>query len=419
MPEGLALALALAALVATLAAAIARIPRVPEAAVGLLGAAILVAAGAISLTRTGHALAALGPTVGFLAALLVLGEGCRRAGLFESLGAAIARSSRASPTRLLGLVFVAASAVTAILGLDATVVLLTPVVFATATRLRTSPRPHVYACAHLANSGSLLLAVSNLTNLLALQASHLTFTRFAALMGLPWLTAIAVEWVVIRRHFAVELERPHPESTEPASSAPRAARFPIAVIALTLAGFVISAPLHVAPVWFAAAGAVALSLPPLVRGTTTPADLMRAAEPGFLVFVLALGVIVAAASDNGLHSAVASLLPSGHSLPDLLGIAALSAILANLVNNLPATLILLPVSAALGSAGVLAMLIGVNVGPNLTYSGSLATLLWRRILQARDASLDLREFTLLGALTVPSVLVLATLLLWFGAHHWS
>ena len=83
------------------------------------------------------------------------------------------------------LVFAVASAVTAVLSLDATVVLLTPVVFATAARLRTSPRPHVYACSHLANSASLLLPVSNLTNLLAFHASGLSFTRFAALMALP------------------------------------------------------------------------------------------------------------------------------------------------------------------------------------------------------------------------------------------
>ena len=137
----------------------------------------------------------LGPTVAFLAALLVLADGCRRAGLFEALGAAMAVGARGEPRRLLALVFAAAAATTAVLSLDTTVVLLTPVVFATAARLRLSPRPHVYACSHLANSASLLLPVSNLTNLLALQASDLSFLRFAGLMTLPWLAALAVEWI--------------------------------------------------------------------------------------------------------------------------------------------------------------------------------------------------------------------------------
>jgi arsenical pump membrane protein len=93
-------------------------------------------------------------------------------------------------------------------------------------------------------------------------------------------------------------------------------------------------------------------------------------------------------------------------------VAALSATLANLVNNLPATLILVPVAATAGPGPVLAVLIGVNVGPNMTYAGSLATLLWRRVLHAEDTEVQLREFLRLGALTVPAALVACTVLLW-------
>jgi hypothetical protein len=102
-------------------------------------------------------------------------------------------------------VFAVASLITAVLSLDATVVLLTPVVFATAARVGARPRPHVYATAHLANSASLLLPVSNLTNLLAFTASGLTFTRFAALMAPAWLAVIGIEYVVFRRFFAADL----------------------------------------------------------------------------------------------------------------------------------------------------------------------------------------------------------------------
>jgi arsenical pump membrane protein len=276
--------------------------------------------------------------------------------------------------------------------------------------MRTSPRPHVYACAHLANSASLLLPVSNLTNLLAFHASGLSFPRFAALMVLPTVGAVGVEWVVLRRFFAIDLGRPR----RPASAPERAllSRFTLAVLALALAGFALSSLLGIAPVWVAAAAAVAISAPALASRTTSPLALARAAEPGFLLFVLGLGVIVAAASDNGLASAVRSVVPVGASLPDLLAISALSAVLANLVNNLPATLMLIPVAAASGQGAVLAMLIGVNVGPNLTYAGSLATLLWRRVLRAQDADVELGEFLRLGALTVPAVLVTAVVLLW-------
>jgi arsenical pump membrane protein len=141
---------------------------------------------------------------------------------------------------------------------------------------------------------------------------------------------------------------------------------------------------------------------------------VRAAEPAFLVFVLGLGVAVEGASQHGLSSAVDALLPHSTTLLALLAVAAISAVVANLLNNLPATLIILPVVAASGPGAVLAMLVGVNVGPNLTYVGSLATLLWRRIVHAHDHETDMGEFTRLGLRTVPPILVVSTLGLWLA-----
>jgi arsenical pump membrane protein len=416
MPAGVALGLALIALMVALATAVARPPWLPEAIAAAGGAVALVLVGALSFSQARDAVGELAPTVGFLAALLVLADGCRREGLFDALGSLMAAGAHDVPRRLLAMTFVVAVAVTAVLSLDATVVLLTPVVFATAARLRTSPTPHVYACSHLANSGSLLLPVSNLTNLLAFHASGLSFVRFGALMTLPTCAAVAVEWVVLSRFFAVDLDRPRSPAPASGQPEPRLPRFPVAVLAATLAGFAASSAIGVAPVWVAVAGAAAITAPALARRAVTPRALAAATEPGFLLFVLGLGVIVRAASDNGLADGVRAVLPVGTALPDLLAIAAIAALLANLVNNLPATLILVPVLAAAGPAPLLAGLIGVNIGPNATYVGSLATLLWRRVLHARDTDVAFGEFTRLGALTVPAGLVLATVLLWFSAQ---
>jgi arsenical pump membrane protein len=399
----------LAFLAACLAAAVARPRWAPDWAVAAVGAVVLVLVGILSFSGARAALRELGPTVGFLAALLVLADGCRRAGLFDALGAWMAIGSRGLPSRLLAMVFLVAAVTTAVLSLDATVVLLTPVVFATAARLRTNARPHVYACTHLANSASLLLPVSNLTNLLAFRASGLSFARFGGLMALPWLVALAIEWVVLRRSFAGDLRRPATRSIR-AVERPEVPTFALAVVGLTLAGFVLSSLIGIAPVWIATAGAVAM----VARERPAPADLVRAAEPTFLVFVLGLGVVVRAASQHGLSTAVDSILPHGTTLPALLLIAVVSAAVANLLNNLPATLIILPVAAASGSGAVLAMLVGVNVGPNLTYVGSLATLLWRRIVHAHDEETDMAEFTRLGLLTVPAALVACTVALWLA-----
>jgi arsenical pump membrane protein len=151
-----------------------------------------------------------------------------------------------------------------------------------------------------------------------------------------------------------------------------------------------------------------------VRNRTPVPKLVAESAPTFLLFVLGLGIVVHAASVHGLSSAIDSLVPEGTALPALLGVAALSALLANLVNNLPATLLVLPVASAAGPGAVLAMLVGVNAGPNLTYTGSLATLLWRRVMWAHEEAVDLLQFTRLGLLTVPPVLVASTVALWLA-----
>src|SRR3954462_4313973 len=283
-------AAALLALLATLGAAVARPRFAPDGAVAAAGAVARVASGVLSPDDARDAAGDLGPTLAFLAALLVLADGCRVAGLFEGLGGAVASGARGRPRRLLAMVFAAAAGTTAVLSLDATVLLLTAVVFATAARLRISARPHVYACSHLANSASLLLPVSNLTNLLAFERSGLSFTRFAALMALPWLAAragqgglvaLAVEWVVLARAFRSELEAPANERTVRAAAVP-VPRFALGVVAATLAGFALRSLVGLAPVGGGGAGARGLA----VRGGRGPVALVRAAEPPFLVFVL-------------------------------------------------------------------------------------------------------------------------------------
>ena len=92
---------------------------------------------------------------------------------------------------------------------------------------------------------------------------------------------------------------------------------------------------------------------------------------------------------NGLAAALGHLIPGGTGLPALLAIVALAAVLANVINNLPAVLVLLPLTAPAGPGAVLAVLLGVNIGPNLTYAGSLATLLWRRIVHEHDTEVDI------------------------------
>jgi arsenical pump membrane protein len=161
--------------------------------------------------------------------------------------------------------------------------------------------------------------------------------------------------------------------------------------------------------------AIALCGYVLARRRATPRQLAGSAHVSFGVFVLALGVVVAVLAHTWLGSAVRSLVPAHAGLAALLGVAVLGAVLANLVNNLPATLLVAPMVAPLGATAVLGLLVGINVGSSLTWTGSLANLLWRRSLVRHGGASTGRDFHLLAVVATPVALAAGVLVL----HAWT
>ena len=393
--------------------AIVRPRGLPEIVIAGPAAVVVLLTGVVTLDEARDELASMAPTVVFLVAVLVLAHAADALGVFRWVSQILQQKSLADPHRLLIYVFGAAALTTAVLSLDATVVLLTPAVIAAARSIGASTRPHSYASAHLSNSASTLLPVSNLTNLIAFAATGLTFLHFTALMALPWVVTIAVEYLIFRLFFRSELARG--DSAEPpvaARSAP-APILPLTVIGMTLLGFAVSGFFGIEPAWIAVVGASVLGAIALARHRTTAAKMLYAADLWFCAFVLVLGIIVAGVANGPVGAWIAQILPGATSYGSLLFVAAVAAVASNLVNNLPATLLMI---AALGTAAppalVLAMLIGVNLGPNLTYVGSLATMLWRRVATSAGAPPTLATFTLLGVITTPLTLLAAVSALW-------
>jgi len=408
-----ALTVTIPILVLVLAVLWRRADALAAAGVSVFGAAFAVLVGAIGAGPAADQIYDVGPAVIFLAILLVLGHLADADGVFTWAAAALARRAGRSPGALLRRVFLLAAATTAILSLDATVVLLTPVIVMTVGRMRLPAAPHAYACGHLANSASLLMPVSNLTNLLAFAATGLSFLSFTAVMVLPWLAAVLVEYALLRRLFAADLAG---QAVQAPTESPPAPRLALTVLTLTVVGFAVCSMIGIAPVWSAAAGATVLAARQLIDRTSTVAGILESANLSFLLCVVALAVIVRGILENGGDDVLSAILPRGVALGALLAVAGIAAILANLVNNLAATLALVPVAATIGTPAVLAVLIGVNIGANLTYVGSFANLTWRRMLLPSGEAPSAGRFTAVGLLTVPVTLIASTSALWVSWH---
>ena len=380
-----------------------------EAAVAVVCAGATFATGLLSFEEARAAVEHLAPVVAFLVTILVVSDVCSRAGVFTAAAQRVGRWSGDSAVRLFTGVFALAAVVTATLSLDATVVLLTPVVLAASMARAVPDEPGTYACLRMANSASLLLPVSNLTNLLALPHLDLTFTEFALQMAPVLAVVLVVEYAGLRLLFRDRLTTPPQPDTSPPVAVPT---FPVIVVVAMLVGFAVVSPVGGEPWWASLAAAVVLAVWAVRRGLARPIHLVHAAHPGFAIWVLALGVVVAGLSEGFLGDTVRDAVPSSTSLQGLLAIAVIATVLANIVTNLSATLLVVPLVAPLGTTAVLAALLGLNIGSGLTWTGSLANLLWRRTLRRHGRSPGNAAFHRVSLTITPVSLFAAVVALW-------
>ena len=402
----------LVALVALLAVAVAHPPEWLEALVAVAAAGLVLATGTLDAADLSTERDHLLPVVAFLMAILVVAECCRAAGLFGAIGARLSRDTE--PHRLFRVTFVVATAVTVALSLDATVVLLTPVVLAAGAGAELR-RPLQLVCVRLANSASLLLPVSNLTNLLAMPYLGIGFGRFALLMAPTWLLTLVAEYAGHRWFFRpafTEIAAPVADRAD----LPPLPRTPLVVVGAMLAAFAIGSAVGVDPAWIAGAAAVVLVVRGLARGELTGRRVAASTHASFAIFVLGLGLVVAALGHGPVGDLVARLVPGDDGLVALLAVAVLGAALANLLNNLPATLLLVPLVAPLGTVPVLATLIGINLGSSMTWPGSLANLLWRRTVRSSGGTVRGDDFHRVALLVTPVAVLVGVVVLdlWAG-----
>ena len=320
------------------------------------------------------------PVLAFLVAITVVAEIADLAGVFDVAAHWASRAGRHRIWALWLLVVAIACASTIVLSLDTTAVLLTPVAITVARQVGVSPLPFAMTTLWLANTASLLLPVSNLTNLLALHHMNLLGVGQGGYLQLSWAPALAaiLATVVLLavRHRRSLSGRYAPDA--PPEPHDRVLLWVAAACCVLLGPAFVTGVVPAIP---SAGAAGVLLVAVVVRDRSL---LRRISVPWLMVLgVSVLFVVVDIALNHGLREVLASLVGSGTDAGALFRLGAIGAVSANVVNNLPAYLALEAVSAD-APVRLMALLVGVNAGPLVTLWGSLATLLWRQRCRTQD-----------------------------------
>jgi arsenical pump membrane protein len=384
----------------------------PEAVWALTGAALLVLSGVISPADALAGVASGADVYLFLAGMMLLAEVARHQGLFDWLAAAATILAKGSARRLFLLIYGVGTVVTAFLSNDATAVVLTPAV-AAAVRAAKAPQPlpFLLICAFVANAASFVLPISNPANLVVYSSRMPPLMEWLPRYLLSSALAIAATYAMLRWTQRADLRQPLATAL-PLPRLTTGGKAAALGIATTAVGLLVSSALDM-PLGLPTAIAGTLTAAfVLIRARTRPWPIVRDISWGVLLLVAGLFVLVQALDQTGLIDVLSAPL-RGHAAGSGKGTAwvagAAVGFVSNLVNNLPAGLV---AGAAVQSANApdlvtRAILIGVNLGPNLSVTGSLATILWLAALRREGVNVSPIRFLKLGLVVMPPALVLA------------
>jgi arsenical pump membrane protein len=344
--------------------------------------------------------------------MMLLAELARAEGLFDWVAAVAVALARGSPQRLFALVYAVGTIVTVLLSNDATAVVLTPAVYAATRAAGAPPLPYLFICAFIANAASFTLPISNPANLVVFGGHMPPLLTWLFRFGPASLVSIGVTYLVLRltQHRALTdaqiaraIERP------PLRRGGQMAAGGIVAVGVCLLS--------------CSAFDVALGWPSFICGSVTsaaiialnrqsPGPILRNVSWEVLPLVAGLFVLVEGLDRTGIIRILNDLLREAVTTSAdgaAWGVGILVAIVCNLVNNLPAGLVAGSVVAAdhvpVQVTG--AVLIGVDLGPNLSIAGSLATILWLVTLRRERQDVTMLKFLRLGFLVMPPALILS------------
>ena len=391
-----------------------------------LGGGAALATGLVPLRQAAGVLPEVADPLALLVGMMALSVVAEKAGVFDWAASLAIRAGGGRVSRLFVLVFGVGCLVTAMLSLDTTAIVLTPIVYGTVSRLHLKPLPFMFACVYAANTASLFLPVSNLTNLLAYEAFEPGFARFALVMLLPATLAVLTNLLIFGWLFRRDL-RGYYDPVAPPFIPKNPAFFRVAagsilgVLSVLLFASRLGIPIGAVVL---AAGAVMVGVARL-KGWAGFREVAGSVSWDVLVLVVGLFVVVQATEVAGLGTlaqGVYAAVASGNDLSQIVAVASATALGSNVLGNLPTTFVALDALRPLVSEGrlgpvtVYATVVGTSVGPNLTVVGSLATLIWLSVVRGRGVKVTARDYLKLGAISTPPILLSAAIGLWISVR---
>jgi arsenical pump membrane protein len=380
------------------------------------GALLLVATGLLPIGRAVHSVGEGTDVYLFLTGMMVLAEIAREEGVFEWAAGVAATHARGSARRLFLLVYLVGVVVTALLSNDATAVVLTPAVLTVARRARVHAEPYLLSCALVANAASFIFPISNPANLVVFGVQMPALGPWLRVFLLPSAAAVLVTYLCLRWHARGDLKRPI--SGEILAS-PLTAEGKLALCGLMVAAAaLIGSSAFGIPLGLPTCAAAALALLVVAaRNRRIVASVAKGVSWSVLPLVAGLFVLVEAMQGAGLLGTTLAGLRAVAALPPVLAKAASGftvACMSNILNNLPVGLIAgAALRVAHPAANVThAALIGVDLGPNLSVTGSLATILWLIVLRREGVTMSSWTFLKLGLYAMPLALAASLLMLW-------
>jgi arsenical pump membrane protein len=373
------------------------------------GAILLIVLRLIPLQLAGKAAAEGSDVYFFLIGMMLLSELAREHGVFDWLSSAALKGSHGSCVRLFTLVYGVGTLVTIFMSNDATAVVLTPAILAAIRKAKVAPLPYLLACAMIANAASFVLPISNPANLVVFHTNMPPLQRWLMSFVLPSILSIAATYLVLRFVFRKELAGSLEEGdrAKPLSANGKIVSGGIAsMVAVLLAASALGRDLGL-PTCLAA---LAITAVVCIKARSSPWSLMKEISWATIALVAGLFVMVDAVQSMGALKLTQAGLQSVQRLAPALAALITGLVVGianNLVNNLPLGLIAGATLQAERATRLMAsaVLIGVDLGPNLSVTGSLATILWLIALRKEKLDVSGWDFFKVGAIAMPVALI--------------